>query len=121
MLLINQRLNKLAAARSHFEACGMLRGSLLSSVIAATTMAAEGFTEPTQMTSGSFDNQAPTPTALENFGEIFTSTLDSGNPSEGSRGDTSGVLVADAEGSWSIVEGPRVHAVVRLAQNNSTW
>jgi hypothetical protein len=33
MLLTNQRLDKLAAARVDFEACGMLRGSCLSNAL----------------------------------------------------------------------------------------
>lgn len=35
MLMVNQRLNKLAAARSHFEDRGMFQASLFSSVVTA--------------------------------------------------------------------------------------
>lgn len=46
MLLTNQRLDKLAAARVDFEARGMLNGSLLSSIISLATQPAENAVPP---------------------------------------------------------------------------
>ncbi|KAK7681443.1 hypothetical protein QCA50_015535 [Cerrena zonata] len=64
MLLTNQRLDKLAAARTDFEARGMLNGSLLSSIIMLATQPNEDST-PTTLVDQETTAPATCPTQAE--------------------------------------------------------
>lgn len=104
MLVTNQRLDKLAAARSDFEERGMLQGSLLSSVI---TLLAQS--QPC------------------NVEEEVALQLDPKQPEGANRADGEGENEGEGEGEAEdgqkdadAVEGPRVMADVTLARSPST-
>lgn len=94
MLVTNQRLDKIHAARSDFEERDMLKGSLLSSIIA---LLAQGPLDDTPA-------QPAAPATPEGLSETLTL------PEED---DAVGV---NDEDDADAVEGPRVLADVRLAQ-----
>lgn len=96
MLVTNQRLDKLSAARNDFEARGMLKGSLLSSVLQAISGSEDTLSFPTP------DNTLATQGSKE----------DTINDNNDGNGDSDN----DEDDGADAVEGPRVMATVVLAQ-----
>lgn len=95
MLVTNQRLDKLAAARNDFHERGMLSGSLLSSVTISPEL-------PTATATPSH-----TPTPLE---EAQTNAYTRNNEIDEN--------LDDENDEGDAVEGPRILASVHLAQQN---
>ncbi|KAI0371809.1 hypothetical protein BV20DRAFT_165857 [Pilatotrama ljubarskyi] len=119
MLITNQRLDKLAAARADFEARGMLQGTCLSAVMTAYQAAlallpVHGDAEPADAASQGRPMAALTADALQ--GQAAASSTgensESGNVEPGLAEAKNG----DEDPDSGIVEGPRVDASVTLAR-----
>ncbi|THH20301.1 hypothetical protein EUX98_g8604 [Antrodiella citrinella] len=112
MLLTNQRLDKLAAARSDFEARGMLRGSLLFAVIEAFEAAAEA------AQAQALRNATPDSSSQSDEDELAEDTPNAGDKPaddlhvEGENENFDPKLEDEGE----AVQGPRVMASVMLAR-----
>lgn len=119
MLLINQRLDKLSAARTDFEDRGMLQGSLFAATQAAhATFDSPSYDEDDNDVSEDIPahSQANRHTTSQNDDEEMA--VDPPNP-QGLHQDlatTTSESDKDPDGYWSMVEGPRVQASIRLAQ-----
>lgn len=95
MLLINQRLDKLAAARSDFTERGMLKGSLFVGMLAE-------FTARMREDRGADE--------------------DDDEPSEEPGRDAAqGDMEEGMDDNWAVVPGARVDAVVKLAQRKGQY
>ncbi|KAH8106722.1 hypothetical protein BXZ70DRAFT_1069328 [Cristinia sonorae] len=105
MLLTNQRLDKLAAARSDFEARGMLAGSLLNSIILACEQAAG---EAQLRAAASGDDDAAT----------AANSVDIGRFPVLASMETNATTPAD-EDDEEEAEGPRVQSSVELAKRKA--
>ncbi len=102
MLLINQHLDKLAAARTDFEDRGMLQGSLFT----ATQAACEAV-----LSDSNDDDPQPTP---------FNPSV-SNDEDEAQEDLPTLEFDLGADNFWSVVEGPQVQASVKLAQRHSKY
>lgn len=94
MLLTNQRLDKISAARNTYEERGMLKGSLLSSILSATN---EDCTPSTSPDHPSADTSHPNQDTHELADDCATEN-------------------EDEDDDTKTVKGPRVMATVVLAQ-----
>lgn len=114
MLLINQRLDKLAAARVDFEDRGMLHGSLFMSTVA--TYNAQGDTS-----GESLMHQPQQAGYNEDMEESSESEEDSDREEQADKESTKGNdATGSSQGAWAVVEGPRVEVSVKLARRRST-
>lgn len=121
MLLINQRLDKLAAARVDFEARGMLKGSLFSSTVASLLAALNPIPDSPERAALADEQSNYNEDSDDNEPESEDLELDideSGDEedNEEERGGGS----SQQKGLWTVVEGPPVEAYVRLAARRGT-
>ena len=115
MLLINQRMDKLAAARNDFEDRGMLHGSLFSAVAEAFDSLQSGDHKDDDDATESSISDMQQAGFDEEDGEELDEEGVSNTVEEGPQDVDS---TAHNEGHWSIVDRPHVEASVKLAQRN---